>query len=96
MIRSCTIFGMITQFSHAKNTPGLDQSSGVAEKATYLADVAAALRVDWPGNRFINIVCFGHSVPAGYAKTPETQQLAAYPNLLRVGLANKYHHCVLM
>ena len=52
------------------------------------------LRVDWPGNRTINMVCHGHSVPAGYFKTPVVRQLESYPHLLRVGLAEKFPHAV--
>jgi len=69
--------------------------AGVADRPTYLADVATLCRVDWPKNRAVMIVCHGHSVPAGYFKTPEVRALDAYPHLLRAGLAEKYPHAVI-
>ncbi|MBC7368968.1 MAG: SGNH/GDSL hydrolase family protein [Undibacterium sp.] len=67
----------------------------ITDRTTYLADVAALCRVDWPKNRAVMIVCHGHSVPAGYFKTPEVRTLEAYPHLLRKGLAEKYPHAVI-
>ena len=34
----------------------------------------------------MNLVFHGHSVPAGYAKTPKVDSPVAYPNLLRIAL----------
>ncbi len=34
------------------------------EAGTYLADVSALFKKQWPTNRAVNIVCHGHSVPA--------------------------------
>jgi lysophospholipase L1-like esterase len=48
-----------------------------------------------PKNRTVNIVCHGHSVPAGYFKTPEVRSLDAYPHLLRAALAERYPHAVI-
>lgn len=67
----------------------------VADPATYLQDFGALCRVDWPKNRLVNVVCHGHSVPAGYFKTPEIRSLEAYPNQLRVLLAQKYPHAMI-
>jgi len=36
----------------------------------------------WPENRAVNIVCHGHSVPAGYFATPFVDTFNAYPHLL--------------
>jgi Lysophospholipase L1 and related esterases len=66
-----------------------------ADPRTYLAEVARLCRTDWPRNRTVNIVCHGHSVPAGYFRTPEVRSLDAYPHLLRVGLAERYPHAVI-
>ncbi len=67
----------------------------VAERTTYLSEVATLCRVDWPKNRAVMIACHGHSVPAGYFKTPEVRALDAYPHLLKAGLAEKYPHAVI-
>jgi lysophospholipase L1-like esterase len=63
--------------------------------ANYLAPVITMLEAKWPDNRAVNIVCHGHSVPAGYFKTPAVDSLHAYPNLLRVALAEKYTNAVI-
>ena len=67
----------------------------VASPTNYLVSVVAQLEVKWPKNRAVNIVCHGHSVPAGYFKTPAVDSLHAYPNLLRVALAEKYTNAVI-
>lgn len=71
------------------------QAEGVADRHRYLVDVKQALRAIWPDNRRVMIVCHGHSVPSGYFKTPEVRSLDAYPNLLRVRLAERYRHAVI-
>jgi lysophospholipase L1-like esterase len=62
--------------------------------SSYLASVIGELNKEWPGNRMVEIVCHGHSVPAGYTKTPEVRVLDAYPNLLREGLCHRFPHAV--
>lgn len=54
-------------------------SAGIADRATYLSDLKTELQKEWPKNRTINIVFHGHSVPAGYFKTPQVNTLNAYP-----------------
>jgi hypothetical protein len=49
---------------------------------SYLEPVLDELQKQWPGNKTINIVCHGHSVPAGYFATPYVNTFAAYPHLL--------------
>jgi lysophospholipase L1-like esterase len=75
--------------------PGSPSFTLPVDRVTYLAEVAALSRVDWPKNRALMIVCHGHSVPAGYFKTPVVNSLSSYPHLLRVGLAEKYPHAVI-
>jgi lysophospholipase L1-like esterase len=62
---------------------------------SYLADILALLKTDWPENRAVNIVCHGHSVPAGYFETPVVDAMNAYPHLLRAGLAARFPHAVI-
>jgi len=66
-----------------------------ADKTNYLADVAALLKKDWPKNRTINIVCHGHSVPAGYFLTPAVNTFNAYPHLLHKGLKERHTNAVI-
>lgn len=67
----------------------------IADRAGYLSDVAGVLRAHWPDNRVINIVCHGHSVPAGYFATPMVDSLNAYPHLLYTGLKQRYPFAVI-
>jgi lysophospholipase L1-like esterase len=46
--------------------------------------------VEWPKNRTINLVFHGHSVPAGYFKTPVVNTLASYPFLVLKDLKSAY------
>jgi lysophospholipase L1-like esterase len=55
--------------------------SGIADSKSYLSDLKIELKKEWPKNRTINIVFHGHSVPAGYFKTPAVNTLSAYPHL---------------
>lgn len=65
-----------------------------ADRKTYLANVSTLLKQKWPRNRRINIVCHGHSVPAGFFKTPVVDTFNAYPHLLHKGLKARYAHAV--
>ncbi len=62
----------------------------VANRSSYLFDLCKMLRTHWPGNRTINIVCHGHSVPAGYFATPVVDTMNAYPHLLHVLLKRRF------
>jgi len=48
----------------------------------YLASLLDEMAKQWPNNRTVNIVCHGHSVPAGYFATPYVNTFSAYPHLL--------------
>jgi len=67
---------------------------GIADKKTYLNDMVALLKKQWPGNRTVNIVCHGHSVPAGYFVTPIVDTFNAYPHLLHKGLSEAFPYSV--
>lgn len=45
----------------------------------YLSDIKIELKKEWPKNKTINLVFHGHSVPAGYFKTPNVNTLQSYP-----------------
>lgn len=65
-----------------------------AKPATYLAEITKTLRADWPKNRTVNIVCHGHSVPAGYFVTPRVQTFDSYPHLLHRELGERFPKAV--
>ena len=66
----------------------------VPDKETYLRRITIALRQQWPNNRLVNIVCHGHSVPAGFFVTPIVDTFNAYPHLLHRAIKEVYPYCV--
>lgn len=66
-----------------------------ADPATYLNDIKAGLIRQWPENRTFNLVFHGHSVPAGYFKTPVVSTLESYPWLLLEALKAWYPYAVI-
>jgi lysophospholipase L1-like esterase len=71
------------------------QTNQPAMPDSYLRDVVKVMQTKWPANRAINIVCHGHSVPAGYFKTPTVDSLNAYPHLLLEGLKQRFPFAVI-
>ena len=67
----------------------------VAAQASYMKGITAALHAQWPHNRTINIVCHGHSVPAGYFATPVVDTFNAYPHLLHKALKERSPYAVI-
>ena len=69
--------------------------TGMADPATYLTDIKTELTKEWPKNRSITLLFHGHSVPAGYFKTPIVNTLGAYPNQLLKRLKDRYPYAVI-
>jgi acyl-CoA thioesterase I len=65
-----------------------------ADSAEYLQPLAEMLRRPWPNNRTIRIATHGHSVPAGYFKTPVVESFQAYPHLFHQAIKQRYPHAV--
>ncbi len=65
-----------------------------ANPSTYLNDVKREMRIKWPKNRTINLVFHGHSVPAGFFKTPTVNTTSAYPNLVLKKIKAIYPYAV--
>lgn len=65
-----------------------------ASPATYLNNIKTELQKKWPDNRTINLVFHGHSVPTGYANTPNVHRLQAYPFLTLKKLNERYPYSV--
>ena len=61
---------------------------------SYLAPLSDELRREWPKNRMVHVVFHGHSVPAGYFRTPVVDTFHAYPHLVHVGIKAAYPHAV--
>ena len=66
----------------------------VAEPAAFSRPLVKLFEAQWPNNRQVTIVCHGHSVPAGYAKTPVVDSLNAYPHLLFEEIKRRYPYAV--
>lgn len=67
----------------------------IADQTNYLRDVVIELTRQWPSNRTVTIVCHGHSVPAGYFRTPVVETFNAYPHLLHRGLKERFPYAVI-
>ena len=96
----CFIFGLALMtygvILSSCSTPKIAQTPSVpAAPRTYMANVCVELTKCWPTNRTVTIVCHGHSVPAGYFRTPVVQTFSAYPYLLHYGLSERYPHAVI-
>ena len=79
----------------ATHYPAHETAPVVANPRTYLSGVCIEMTRCWPTNHSINIVCHGHSVVAGYFKTPEVRTFDAYPSLLHRGLCEKFPYAVI-
>jgi acyl-CoA thioesterase-1 len=67
----------------------------IADRSSYLREICQMLGTHWPANRTVNVVCHGHSVPAGYFATPMVDTMNAYPHLLHVGLKHRFPFAVM-
>lgn len=65
------------------------------DRKKYLAGLVEKLKKQWPDNKTINIVCHGHSVPAGYFATPHVDTFNAYPHLLHKKLKERFPFAVI-
>jgi lysophospholipase L1-like esterase len=61
----------------------------------YIKDITDKMKIQWPANKTINIVFHGHSVPAGYFKTPTVNTMEAYPMQTLRLLKEKYPFAVI-
>lgn len=90
------IFATLVVLSANASIHGQDApAKHVADPQQYLAGLTAAMQVEWPKNRTVNIVCHGHSVPAGYFKTPVVDTFNAYPHLLHLALKSRHPYAVI-
>ena len=72
------------------STDNSSMANVIPSKLEYLRAVVEELLKPWPGNRTVNIVCHGHSVPSGYFRTPIVDTFHAYPHLLHYGLKQRF------
>jgi lysophospholipase L1-like esterase len=99
---SCILSGFLVHTQNPESPPDLRSRAGriqnpESEKVNpsdYLSDLKTELQKEWPKNRTVNIVFHGHSVPAGYFKTPQVNTMEAYPNLFLKKLKEIYPFAV--
>ncbi len=60
-----------------------------------LSTLSELMETAWPKNRTINVVFHGHSVPAGFHKTPEVKTFESYPHLVHLKLKEQYPKAVI-
>jgi hypothetical protein len=65
-----------------------------ANPVTYLDPILGELAKQWPANKTVNIVCHGHSVPAGYFATPYVNTFESYPHLLHKIIKERFPFAV--
>jgi lysophospholipase L1-like esterase len=70
-------------------------SSACAAAPVLPTALLAEFEKPWPKNRIINLVFHGHSVPAGYHKTPEVKPFESYPHLVHQLLKKQYPFAVI-
>lgn len=89
MIRNILFLLLINLSVYCQNDINLEVKS-----SSYLNGLKTEMQKEWPDNRTINLVFHGHSVPAGYFKTPQVNTLSAYPNLFLKKLKSVYPYAV--
>ncbi|MHC4638145.1 MAG: SGNH/GDSL hydrolase family protein [Planctomycetota bacterium] len=90
-MKNLRIFILVFIVFFSNMTIAKDSSSGgVADANSYLAPIKTEMSKKWPHNRIINVVCHGHSVPAGFFKTPLVDTFNAYPHLLHKAIKEVY------
>lgn len=70
-------------------------SDSTLSTSEYLTEIKLEMTKEWPKNRTINLVFHGHSVPAGYFKTPDVNTLDSYPFQVLRKLKEKYPYAVI-
>jgi acyl-CoA thioesterase-1 len=99
---SYILTGFLVHTQNPESPPDLRSRAGIIQNpesekvnpSDYLSDLKTELQKEWPKNRTVNIVFHGHSVPAGYFKTPQVNTMGAYPNLFLKKLKEIYPYAV--
>ena len=67
----------------------------IAGRRTYLKELKTELQKAWPDNKSVNVLCHGHSVPAGYFAATYVDTFNAYPHLLHKSLKVLFPYSVI-
>jgi len=72
-------FYVLLSFFFLVSWQSFQSDEETANPRNYLSNIKVELKKEWPKNKTINLVFHGHSVPAGYFKTPTVNTLQSYP-----------------
>jgi lysophospholipase L1-like esterase len=88
----CLVLTSVSTVAQEKSesTTSTQTNSFTQKPANYFGELIEEMKIHWPANRRITIVAHGHSVPAGYFKTPEIRTFDSYPSLLHQRLASLF------
>lgn len=84
------IFVFVFVFSLTSCNYDKSHEDNITTTSEYLREVKKEFIKEWPNNRTINLVFHGHSVPAGYFKTPTVNTFDSYPFQVLKQLKDKY------
>lgn len=82
-------------FASVVGTANAQSINVYTSDTSYLSSLHPLFKTLWPNNRTINIVFHGHSVPAGYFKTPDIKTMEAYPELTLQYVSKIYPNAVI-
>ncbi len=94
----CLATPLTSTFAYQTSTVDLGAALPADERQsddTPLAQLSKELTRKWPKNRTVRIVFHGHSVPAGYFKTPEVRRFDSYPTIAHQKLCQRFPHAVI-
>lgn len=66
-----------------------------ADQKTYLAPITEEFSRQWPDTPIVNLVCHGHSVPAGYTSNSMVKPFDAYPHQLHRMLKDRFPYAMI-
>ena len=88
-------FYMLLSFFFLVSWQSFRLDKETANPRNYLSNIKIELKKEWPKNKTINLVFHGHSVPAGYFKTPTVNTLQSYPYQVLEQLKSLYPFAVI-
>ncbi len=95
---ACLLAGGCANTLHAD--PGDETNDQVGPsvetaKIGFFVELKTELKKTWPHNRTVRVVFHGHSVPAGYARTPTVRTFDAYPSLFHHRISKRFPTAVI-
>lgn len=83
----------VTGNAHAQDAQAPASESNA--KVQDFQSLKKQLKLTWPKNRLVRFVFHGHSVPAGYFRTPNVHRFDSYPTLFHQAICECYPTAVI-